>query len=265
MRLPKDRSVLVTAALWCSALRGAPTHALQLPSAAVASSLEAVASGATHFATEHPLLFGSSLTSVKTAAADVLAQRLQKGRKFGAQGLDARRVGIFASYGFCYLGAVQYCWYSIAFPRLFPHAEAFAALPFSEKLRDLAGWRAVAGQVVLDQGVHWPLVAIPTFYLFKQAGEHDWASRPSAAKSRPPTRTWTHLARTALRKCRRNWRSDVVACWAIWVPACIFNFSVCPVDMRVPFAALVSFVYTAIVSWRRGKPDGARLGAPPPR
>ena len=43
---------------------------------------------------EQPFLFGVGLTSVKTAAADLLTQRAALGRVW--QEVDVRRVGVFA-------------------------------------------------------------------------------------------------------------------------------------------------------------------------
>ena len=91
-------------------------------------------------------------------------------------------------------------------------------------------------QVALDQGIHWPLFAIPAFHIFRGLGEE-----------RDPIRS--------LRSCRTVWLSDIKACWAIWVqPARLLNFSVMPVGLRVHFVAFVSFGYTCHISWRRGAP-----------
>ena len=89
-------------------------------------------------------------------------------------------------------------------------------------------------QVALDQGLHWPLSAIPCFYVCKGIGEGE----PLA---------WT------LGALRANWRADVLACWAFWLPADALSFGVLPLHWQVPFAAAVSFVYTSFVSFRRGE------------
>ena len=163
-------------------------------------------------------LFGVSLTSFKTALADAWTQRVIE-RKL-MKDVDLRRVGIFALYGLLYLGAVQYCLWAILFPRLFPGA---------------ATTRSVLCQVAIDQGLHWPFAAIPAFHIMKGLGE-----RRSVLSS--------------LRSCREVWWEDVKACWAVWVPAGLINFSAMPIALRVPFAAFVSFGYTAFVSFRRGAP-----------
>ena len=181
-------------------------------------------------------LLGAGLTSCKTALADVVTQHVVQGRPINS--LDVRRVAIFAIYGLIYLGCVQYLLYSVVFPRIFPRAATFAALPFAAKLRDLPGQRTVICQVALDQGLHWPFFAIPAFHLVKACGE---GVNPHAA----------------LLAMRSVWLSDVRACWAVWVPAGLINFSFMPVSLRVTFAAFVSFWYTCFVSWRRGAPSSS--------
>ena len=114
-------------------------------------------------------LCGIALTSAKTALADVCTQSIVLHRNLNE--LDWRRVSIFALYGLTYLGAVQFLLYSVYFPRIFPRAAAFAALSFGSKLKDHAGQLTVLSQVALDQGLHWPLLAIPAFHLFKGFGE----------------------------------------------------------------------------------------------
>jgi hypothetical protein len=140
--------------------------------------------------------------------------------------------------GLFYLGAFQFLIYSVLFPLLFPGAAAFAALPLAAKLRDRAGQATVLCQVALDQGLHWPGLAIPAFHVIKGAGEQ-----------RGPL--------ASLRSCREVWREDVQACWAVWVPACLINFACMPVHLRIHFSAIVSFGYTCLISVRRGRPaDG---------
>lgn len=194
-----------------------------------------------HLAQQQQLMLGVGLTATKTALADLACQRLAEQKSWPE--IDTRRTAIFALYGLLYLGFVQYGIYSILFPKLFPLAHSFAALPLAEKLVDRAGQRTVLMQVILDQGIHWPIFAIPAFHIFKGMGEE-----------RGPI--------SSLRSCRAVWLSDIKACWAIWVPACLLNFSLMPIELRVHFAAFVSFGYTCLVSWRRGTPLPAEACAP---
>lgn len=41
----------------------------------------------------------------------------------------------------------------------------------------------------------------------------------------------------------------------VWIPAQTFNFLICPMWARVSFTALVSFGFTAYVSYLRGAPE----------
>ena len=52
---------------------------------------------------------------------------------------------------------------------------------------------------------------------------------------------------------RNNVGADVVEYGKVWGPALIFNFSVCPAHLRVPFIAGVSFFWTMVLSIMRGK------------
>ena len=181
---------------------------------------------------EQPLLFGSGLTCVKTLSSDVFIQRVVLKRSWDK--VDRRRVGIFAMYGALYLGGVQSLLFLHLYPRLLPLASKFAAAPLAAKLRDGPGFASVLAQIALDQGLHWPLSALPCFYVIKGIG------------ARMPLRdTWAAL--------RANWVSDVFVCWSIWVPAEVISFGMIPKHWQVPFAALVSFGYTAIISYQRGE------------
>ena len=85
------------------------------------------------------------VTSVKTAAADLLTQKAALRRPW--REVDVRRMGVFAMYGALYLGAVQYFLFMHAYPAILPRANHFAALPFSAKLRDGRGLASVLAQV----------------------------------------------------------------------------------------------------------------------
>ena len=115
------------------------------------------------------LVLSVGITSAKTALADIATQHVAEQRGWGE--LDLRRAGIFGMYGLLYLGLMQHLLYTVVFPRLFPTAVTFAALPLAAQLHHREGQAAVLLQVALDQGVHWPFVAIPAFHLFKGFGE----------------------------------------------------------------------------------------------
>lgn len=193
---------------------------------------------------QRPFSFGVAISTVKTGAADYIAQMYIEER----QTLDRTRSAVFLMWGAVYLGGVQYLIYSHLFPRvLFPSAATFVAKPFAERLADRAGQQVVAQQVALDQFLHHPLVLFPCFYIVK---EHVELSATPALS----------VARTGLQKYATNVWDDCLFCWRTWVPAFFVNFSVCPIHMRIPFVAAVSFGFTAFFSIRRGErqplPDG---------
>lgn len=181
----------------------------------------------------HPVLFGCSISAAKTGSSDYVAQKHFEGREH----IDMRRNAIFIAWGLLYLGGVQYFIYSHLFPKyLFPSAAAFVAKPLRQKLADRVGQRVVLNQVFVDQFVHHPFLLFPAFYQVKEFIE---GGSPAEG----------------FRKCRNNWADDLSICWSIWIPAFLVNFSFCPMWMRVPFVACVSFGFTIILSLKRGAPE----------
>mmetsp|Transcript_27928 Transcript_27928/g.83698 ORF Transcript_27928/g.83698 Transcript_27928/m.83698 type:complete len:211 (-) Transcript_27928:38-670(-) len=195
-----------------------------LPQIAALSPLAGLAS----LPRSHPLAFGCGLTCAKTVAADLLVQASVE--KTPLKHVDRRRALVFAFYGLAYMGGVQYFLFNRVYPRLFPRASAWAALSTADKWRDLPGARSVLAQVLVDQGLHWPLSALPCYYLCAAAARGG-----------------------GLRRLARNWRADVLACWCVWVPAEAAIFGLLPLHWQVPSTALVSFGYVALLSSMRGR------------
>lgn len=109
---------------------------------------------------EHPFAFGVVVSGVKTSFSDLLVQKVVE-RK---EQVDWRRNMAFASFGFIYLGGVQYAIYVPFFGRIFPGTAAFVAKPLREKIKDTKGILQTMAQVFLDQAVHHPLMYFPAFY-----------------------------------------------------------------------------------------------------
>ena len=136
--------------------------------------------------------------------------------------------------------------------RLFPNASKFVSKSFKEKLRDREGQKTLVKQIALDQGIHHPFFLFPCFYSLKAYIEsYD-----------DNTITLTQSVRNGLNLYVQNAREDVLRCWAFWVPAFAFNFSVCPIWMRVPFVAGASFFWTMFWSFTRGSPETSSRGSP---
>ena len=187
-----------------------------------------------------PMAFGITVSALKTAAADVMAQTHLEGRQWGD--IDKRRTFIFFSWGAVYLGGVQYFIYVHLFARvLFPSAAKFVSKPLSLRLADREGQLTVLKQVALDQFIHHPFILFPAFYCVKEGIERGKVSFDGI--------------RSALSKYMNNILSDCLFCWKWWIPTFLVNFSVAPLYMRVPITAAVSFAFTSFLSLRRGSPQ----------
>lgn len=188
----------------------------------------------------YPFWFGNCFTSGKTAFADASVQLTVERREH----LDLARLATFSTFGFVWMGAFQYMLFVKFFQGyLFPSAAAFAAKPLLQKARDPRGCFNVLMQVAIDQGIHMPFLFLPVFYSLKEALQGDAAEQEAHGSS---------IFRTAISKWRNNFAQDCLACWTIWVPAQLINFSFMPSHLRVPFVAMCSLAYTAVLSITRG-------------
>ncbi|KNC49473.1 peroxisomal membrane family protein [Thecamonas trahens ATCC 50062] len=178
---------------------------------------------------EHPFGFGVVFSTAKTSAADALVQVVVEQR----EAFDWRRNLGFAAFGCLYLGGLQYAMFVPMFRRLFPYTDEFLAKPLRLRLADTRGWKVVGQQVFVEQALINPYLYFPAFYACKSlvAGE------PLAeARAR-------YIA---------NFRNDVLACWAIGLPASTINYTLLPFWLRVPYIACISFFWTAVLSLMRG-------------
>eukprot|EP00929_Paragymnodinium_shiwhaense_P079500 TRINITY_DN4139_c0_g2_i1.p1 TRINITY_DN4139_c0_g2~~TRINITY_DN4139_c0_g2_i1.p1 ORF type:complete len:225 (+),score=37.01 TRINITY_DN4139_c0_g2_i1:173-847(+) len=188
------------------------------------------------FPARRPIVFGVGISALKTSAADTFVQLYIEEKKE----LDWRRSAVFFAWGAGYLGGVQYFIYVKLFARtLFPCAASFVAKPLRQRLADKAGQLVVLKQVGLDQFIHHPFFLFPCFYCVKEVIEGDGQFSPKVVS-------------TALQKYYNNMTEDCLVCWKTWVPAFLFNFSVCPLWARIPFVSFISLGFTAYLSFLRG-------------
>jgi hypothetical protein len=180
---------------------------------------------------QHPFAFGFFLSGFKTSFSDLLVQKVVEQRET----IDWKRNAAFASFGFFYLGGVQYAIYVPLFSRMFPGAAGFAAKSLRDKLKDAKGMFQCGAQVVLDQCVHHPLMYFPVFYCTRELVVHD---KPDLKR--------------CLNEYRGNMKEDLVALWKVWVPSTIINFAFMPMWARIPFVAATSLLWTSILSAMRG-------------
>lgn len=188
------------------------------------------------FAKAYPIANNLIIATLKTSAADLVAQCVIERKPFDQ--VDWQRNAVFCMFGFAYLGGFQY-WYQVnVFSRLFPGIHRFTSQPWMAKLQDVPGLLALGAQIVLDVGM-LSFVYLPTFYVFK-AGvfSTDWNVQGWFEKG--------------IGSYRTNFNKDVYDVARVWGPADLVCFSV-PMYLRLPIRHIVSFVWTAYLSFVRGK------------
>lgn len=119
--------------------------------------------------------------------------------------------------------------------------DRFAKLPFAEKLKDTAGLLDAAKMVIFDVSIHLPLIYFPTYYTLKEfVGGHSWNPLD-----------WVN---DGVSKYISNSKEDLTAMIQLWGPSDCIQF-ILPVHIRLPFRHIVSFFWTAYVSFTRGALD----------
>lgn len=199
------------------------------------------------FAKENPFVFQLGVATAKTSAADLVAQIVAE--KKSLDEVDWKRNFIFVVFGFAYLGAFQYWLMVNKFRQWFPTMDRFAKLPFTEKLKDTAGIIDAAKMVVFDVTVHLPMIYFPTYYAVKEfVGGNSWNP--------------IDWAKDGTTKYINNAKDDLSAMIKLWGPADCIQF-VLPMYIRLPFRHLVSFFWTAYVSFTRGSIDDDKAAEQP--
>ena len=178
------------------------------------------------------------VTAVKTGGVDLVVQKFVENK----EEIDWKRNVTFLAFGMTFQGAWQYYLFNRVMPRITPDAFTFAAKSIREKVKDVKGMKNVLVQNFVENGINNPLFFFPTFYSIKEMVS---------------TGKWTFSAaynsvNNGISRYRKNFWSDITACWAVWVPAQTINFAFSPAWFRVPFVALVSAGWTGYVSFTRG-------------
>ena len=122
------------------------------------------------------------------------------------------------------------------FKKLFD-VDKFTSQSWSDKLKDIPGLKALAAQTGLDLTI-LTFVYLPTFYIFK-AGVFSGSMDPSIWFS------------SGFDTYTTNFSKDEVDLLKVWFPADLVCFSV-PLYLRLPVRHIVSFVWTAYLSFARG-------------
>lgn len=191
------------------------------------------------FPKTNPFAFQLMVATTKTSVADVLVQVVAEKKKWNE--IDWRRNGIFVVFGFAYLGCFQWFLMVNKYRQWFPTMDRFAKLSFAAKLKDTAGLIDAAKMVVFDVCIHMPMMYFPSYYFAKELvvgnsfNPIDWA-------------------KDGLTKYKTNMKDDLTAMIKLWGPSDCVQF-VLPLHIRMPFRHLVSFFWTAYVSFTRGSID----------
>jgi len=186
------------------------------------------------FAKQNPFLNNVAIATMKTAAADLLAQVVIG--QTPIMEIDLQRSLLFCAFGAIYLGGFQYLYQVQIFKKLFD-VDKFTTQPWSDKIQDVEGLKSLALQTVLDLTV-LTIIYLPTFYIFK-ASIFSGSMDPAV---------WTT---TGLENYTNNFAKDEIDLIRVWLPADLVCFSV-PLYLRLPVRHIVSFVWTAYLSFARG-------------
>ena len=186
------------------------------------------------FAKAYPNVNNIGIATIKTASADLLAQVVIA--QTPISDIDWQRAFLFCAFGALYLGAFQY-WYQVnIFKKLFD-VDKFTSQPWGDKLKDKHGLISLGAQTAVDLTV-LTLIYLPTFYIFK-AGVFSGSTDPAMRLSQGIDNYTTNFAKDEF---------DLIR---VWAPADLVCFSV-PLYLRLPVRHVVSFVWTAYLSFSRG-------------
>lgn len=188
------------------------------------------------FAKDNPFMFQLGVATAKTSAADLVVQLVAEGKSMSE--VDWKRNGIFIVFGAVYLGGFQYWIMVTKYRHWFPTMDAFAKMSFAEKLRYPAGILDAGKMVLFDVIVHLPMMYFPSYYTVKEF---------ISGSSWNPV-DWV---RDGVTKYIKNAKQDLTAMIQLWGPSDCIQF-VLPMHIRMPFRHLVSFFWTAYVSFTRG-------------
>jgi hypothetical protein len=188
------------------------------------------------FPKDHPFAFQLMVATTKTAVADLMVQVVAEGKKFSE--VDWKRNGIFVVFGFTYLGGFQWWLMVHKYRQWFPTMDRFAKLPFAAKLKDTAGLLDAGRMVIFDIFVHMPIMYFPAYYSVKEFVSGEGYNPLS-------------LVKDGVSRYINNAQDDLTAMVKLWGPSDCVQF-VLPLHIRMPFRHMVSFFWTAYVSFTRG-------------
>eukprot|EP00548_Thalassiothrix_antarctica_P011162 CAMPEP_0194159298 /NCGR_PEP_ID=MMETSP0152-20130528/77752_1 /TAXON_ID=1049557 /ORGANISM="Thalassiothrix antarctica, Strain L6-D1" /LENGTH=233 /DNA_ID=CAMNT_0038868849 /DNA_START=422 /DNA_END=1121 /DNA_ORIENTATION=+ len=205
--------------------------------------------------------------------ADLMTQTVAEGKNWNE--IDWKRNGIFVIFGFAYLGGFQYWLLVTKYRQWFPTMDRFAKLSLMEKMKDKAGIVDAIKMVFFDIIVHLPMIYFPTYYTVQElvSGsswnpincikdafakyshnmKNDLIFQLASQQELVSGSSWNPIncIKDAFAKYSHNMKNDLTAMVKLWGPSDCIQF-VLPIHIRMPFRHLVSFFWTAYVSYTRG-------------
>jgi protein Mpv17 len=169
-------------------------------------------------ASKYPFCTAVLTAGLQTTIGDLVAQLILEKRKQ----VDWRRTGLFASFGLIYNGGFQYYLYVIKFQQWHGTISRFSG-PIG----------AAPAKTFLDQFIHVPTLYFPAFYAFKAVVE----GRPLVTGED-----------SAVNRYGAEYFECWKACWALWVPAQVVNFTFVPSHLRLPFVSTTSLLWVTYLS-----------------
>jgi len=164
------------------------------------------------FAKARPLIVSCTSGLGVLTISDLMIQKVVEQRKE----VDVTRTAAMGLFGLGYCGFLQHFLYTRLWPLILQAAR-------------LSGSRAVAFQVLGDQGVYMPLMYLPIFYASKEmacAGQLIWET-----------------AMTGVQRCKENLMADVQLSCCYWVPVQAMTFGIIPLALRVFFMSMAGLVF----------------------
>jgi len=183
-----------------------------------------------------PRTVNAIMATTKTWLADLVVQCVEI--RSGAKAeVDKKRSFAFALFGFLYVGLFQWVLYVSFMAWVAPGAIVFSNEPMSLKLHDWHGQEDLLKQVLVDNLFLNAFCYFPAFYMLKEFVSQGCSSASSLLDG--------------LRRYRGNFASDNAMSMVFWFPGDFLAFAA-PMYMRLPLDHAVSFIWTMVLSYRRG-------------
>jgi len=190
------------------------------------------------------------MSTVKCLCADGIVQTQLEGKRWHE--IDGRRMLMFGTFGFAFLGVGQWGIYVTGFRRIFDPKvmDRFCNASVTQKLRDRAGLKQLAGQISIEFFCVQPFIYFPTYYIFKEAIAPKDKLGPTQTEIQPRASVLT----SAMHKYRTNFQTDNLGMWTFWLPVDLIIYS-CPIHLRLPLNHSISFTWALVLSYFRGGKD----------